>query len=71
MCQSFIFGTTGRIIIDADKTSKKYSLPIYLHYLGIEYHHITPDIYLCNGQVERYMRTYMNLIRVQTTGKPE
>jgi len=66
--QSFIslFGTPGKIIMDAGKLFKNLSLPQYLDCPGIEYHYTTPDIYRSNGEVERYMRTIINLIRIET-----
>lgn len=71
--QSFIalFGTPKQIIMDAGTNFKNLSLPEYLDSLGINYHYTTPDIHRSNGQVERYMRTIMNLIRVETSIKSE
>lgn len=39
--------------------------------LNIQYHFITPDVHRANGQVERYMRTIMNLIRIESSVKKE
>lgn len=66
--QSFIalFGTPTQIIMDAGTNFKNLSLPEFLETLGIAYHYTTPDIHRSNGQVERYMRTLMNLIRIET-----
>lgn len=38
---------------------------------GVDYHFVTPDVHRENGQVERYMRTIMNLIRIETTVQSE
>jgi hypothetical protein len=38
---------------------------------GIQYHYVTPDVHRANGQVERYMRTIMNLIRIETRVRSE
>lgn len=35
------------------------------------YHYTTPDVHRSNGQVKRYMRTIMNLIRVETSIKSD
>lgn len=71
--QSFIslFSTPGKIIMDSGKNFKNLSLPEYLDSLGIEYHFTTPDVHRSNGQVERYMRTIMNLIRIETKVQSE
>lgn len=66
-----LFGTPEQIIMDAGTNFKNLSFPKYLDSLNITYHYTTPDIHRSNGQVERYMRTIMNLIRVETTVKSE
>jgi hypothetical protein len=38
---------------------------------NIQYHFIIPDVHRANGQVERYMRTIMNLIRIETEVRKE
>lgn len=32
--------------------------------LGVQLHHITPEMHHANGQVERYVRTVLNMLRV-------
>lgn len=66
-----LFGTPKMIIMDAGSNFKNLSLPEYLDALKIDYHYTTPDIHRSNGQVERYMRTIMNLLRVETRIKSE
>ncbi|XP_075980629.1 uncharacterized protein LOC142979539 [Anticarsia gemmatalis] len=34
--------------------------------LGVELHHITPEMHHSNGQVERYIRTVLNMLRIAT-----
>jgi len=42
-------------------------LPKYLNLWNIEYHYgITSDVHRGNGQVERYMKSIMNMIRIET-----
>lgn len=62
-----LFGTPNEIVMDAGKNFKNLKIPEYLDALGISYHYTTPDVHRSNGQVERYMRTIMNLLRVETT----
>lgn len=71
--QSFIalFGTPKEIIMNAGTNFRNLSLPEYLDLLYVSYHYTTPNIHRSNGQVERYMRTIMNLIRVETSIKLE
>lgn len=66
-----LFGTPKQIIMDAGKNFKNLSLPEYLDSVGINYHYTTPDVHRSNGQVERYMRTIMNLLRIETKVKSE
>lgn len=37
----------------------------------MNYHFVTPGVHRGNGQVERYMRTIMNLLRIETTMQSE
>jgi reverse transcriptase-like protein/integrase-like protein/aspartyl protease len=66
-----LFGTPQQITMDAGSNFKNLSMPEYLDSLGITYHYTTPDVHRSNGQVERYMRTIMNLIRIETSIKSE
>lgn len=66
-----LFGTPNQITMDAGKNFKNLRIPQFLDTLGISYHYTTPDIHRSNGQVERFMRTIMNLLRVETTTNTE
>lgn len=37
----------------------------WINELGCDLHHITPEMHHANGQVERYIRTILNMIRIQ------
>ena len=52
--------------MDAGKNFKNLRLPESLDALGIKYHYTTPDVHKSNGQIQRYMRTIMNLLRIGT-----
>jgi len=41
-------------------------LPKHLNLWNIDIHYATSDVHRGNGQVERYMRTIMNMIRIET-----
>ena len=66
-----LFGTPKKIIMDSSTSFKNTSFPKYLKEWQIEYHFTTPDIHRGNGQVERYMRTIRNLLRIETKIKSE
>lgn len=66
MCIS-LFGAPNHIIIDAGKIFKNSKIPELLDALGISYHYSTPGIHRSIGQVKRYMRTIMNLLRIETS----
>jgi len=65
--QRFIscFGTPKLIVMDCNTNFRNMSICKTLDEWNIDYHFITPDIHRANGQVERYMRTVMNLIRIE------
>lgn len=62
-----LFGAPNQIIMDEGKNFKNLKTPEYLDALGISFHYSTPDIRRLNGQVERCMRTIMNLLRIVGT----
>lgn len=65
------FGTPKLCIMDSGTNFRNLSLCKFLDEWNIQYHFITPDIHRANGQVERYMRTIMNLIRIESNIKRE
>jgi hypothetical protein len=71
--QGFIscFGTPKVVIMDSGTNFHNLSVCKFFDDHNIQYHFITPDIHRANGQVERYMRTIMNLIRIETTVRSE
>lgn len=36
----------------------------WMQVLGVQLHHITPEMHRANGQVERYIRTVLNMLRI-------
>ncbi|XP_044766176.1 uncharacterized protein LOC123322299 [Coccinella septempunctata] len=57
--------------MDAATSFKNTTFPKYLENWNIEHHYVTPEIHRGNGQVERYMRTIRNLLRIETRVKAE
>jgi hypothetical protein len=71
--QTFIgcFGTPRVVIVDSGTNFHNLSVCKFFDEFHIDYHFITPDVHRANGQVERYMRTIMNLIRIETQIREE
>ncbi|KAJ2937541.1 hypothetical protein O0L34_g19049 [Tuta absoluta] len=41
----------------------------WINELGCDLHHITPEMHHANGQVERYVRTVLNMLRIEVNHK--
>lgn len=52
--------------MDSGTNFRNLTVCKFLDEWNIQYHYITPDVHRANGQVERYMRTIMNLVRIET-----
>ena len=52
---------------DAGRNFQNLEITCYLDMWGMDYHFVTPDVHRGHGQMERYMRTITNLIRIETT----
>jgi hypothetical protein len=66
-----LFGAPKRIITDAGRNFQNLDLAKFLDQWGVKYDFVTPDVHRGNGQVERYMRTIMNLIRIEVSVQSE
>lgn len=62
-----IFGTPTKLIHDAGTNFTAKSFKTFTEHFGIEVHVTTPGVHRSNGQIERYMRTITNLLRVEST----
>lgn len=60
-----VFGTPSKIISDAGTNFTAKTFKTFLEHFGIEMHVTTPGVHRSNGQIERYMRTITNLLRVE------
>lgn len=61
-----LFGIPKQIVMDTGKNFKNMKIPQYLDVLVVSYHYKTPDVHRSKEQVEHYMRTIMNLIKIKT-----
>lgn len=71
--QSFfsLFGAPKLLITDAGRNFQNLEIAQYLDSWGVRYHYVTPDVNRGNRQVDRYMRTIMNLLHIETEVKSE
>jgi hypothetical protein len=61
-----LFGTPRMIVSDRGRMFESIGFTSWMQVLGIEVHHITPEMHHANGQVERYIRTVLNLLRIES-----
>ncbi|KAL0811097.1 hypothetical protein ABMA28_010365 [Loxostege sticticalis] len=66
-----LFGTPRLIVADRGRMYESSLFTNWIKELGSEIHFITPEMHQSNGQVERYCRTVMNMIRVETNYRQE
>lgn len=66
-----LFGMPKLIVADAERNFQNLEIARCLDSWGIRYHYVTPDIHRDNEQVEKYMRTIMNLLHIETKTKSE
>lgn len=71
VCQKVIslFGTPRLIISDRGRMFESANFKSWTQSLGISLHHITPEMHRSNGQVERYVRTVLNMLRIEVSYK--
>lgn len=60
-----LFGTPKLIVADRGRMFQSSDFTKFISELGIDLHLITPEMHHSNGQVERYCRTLLNMIRIQ------
>lgn len=64
-----LFGVPKLIVCDRGRMFEASSFTNWISDLGCEIHYITPEMHHSNGQAERYVRTVLNLIRVDSNIK--
>lgn len=59
-----LFGTPKLLVSDRGRMFEAAGFTTWMHVLGVQLHHITPEMHNANGQVERYVRTVLNMLRI-------
>lgn len=60
-----LFGTFKRLICDRSRMFDNREFIDWITGFGVKVHFITPEMHRENGQVERYCRTVLNMIRIE------
>lgn len=66
-----MFGTPRLIVCDRGRMFDSAEFGEWASNFGIQLHFITPEMHQENGQVERYCRTVLNMVRIETNYKRE
>lgn len=64
-----LFGVPKLIVCDRGRMFEASSFVTLITGMGCNIHYITPEMHQANGQVERYIRTVLNMIRIETSNK--
>lgn len=64
-----LFGSPKLLVTDRGRMFDSKEFMALLSELGCEIHFITPEMHNANGQVERYVRTVLNMIRIEVNKK--
>jgi hypothetical protein len=60
-----LFGVPKLMVTDKGRMFESKEFVTMVNDLGCDLHHITPEMHHANGQVERYVRTVLNMIRIE------
>lgn len=60
-----LFGTPKLVVTDKGRMFESREFASWIKDLGCDLHSITPEMHHANGQVERYVRTVLNMIRIE------
>lgn len=64
-----LFGVPRLIVCDRGRMFESSSFVKQITDLGSDIHYITPEMHHANGQAERYIRTVLNMIRLEVSNK--
>lgn len=64
-----LFGTPKLLVADRGRMFESADFVSWIQELGCDIHYITPEMHHSNGQVERYVRTVLNMIRIEVNHK--
>lgn len=60
-----LFGVPKLLVTDRGRMFESAAFVNWVTALGSDIHYITPEMHQANGQVERYVRTVLNMLRVE------
>ncbi|KAL4709763.1 hypothetical protein ACJJTC_004599 [Scirpophaga incertulas] len=60
-----LFGAPKLIVADKGRMFQSSDFLSFVKDMGCEIHFITPEMHQANGQVERYCRTVLNMVRIE------
>lgn len=60
-----LFGTPKLLVVDRGRMFESTEFTKWVSNLGCEIYHITPEMHHSNAQVERYVRTVLNMLRIE------
>lgn len=63
------FGVPKLMVADKGRMFESREFTAWINDLGCDLHCITPEMHHANGQVERYVRTVLNMIRIEVNHK--
>lgn len=61
-----LFGVPKLMVTDKGRMFEARDFVSFIEELGCDLHYITPEMHHANGQVERYVRTVLNMLRIET-----
>lgn len=64
-----LFGVPKLVVTDRGRMFESAEFTKLLAEIGCDIHYITPEMHNSNGQVERYVRTVLNMIRIEANHK--
>lgn len=64
-----LFGVPKLIVADRGRMFTSNEFVSWISELGSDIHYITPEMHRSNGQVERYMRTVLNMLSLEVNHK--
>ncbi|XP_050562942.1 uncharacterized protein LOC126912826 [Spodoptera frugiperda] len=64
-----LFGVPRLLVTDRGRMFESTDFVQWISELGSDLHYITPEMHGANGQVERYIRTVLNMLRIEVGHK--
>lgn len=64
-----LFGAPKLLVTDRGRMFESHEFTTWITDLGCDQHFITPEMHNSNGQAERYVRTILNMLRIEVNHK--